>query len=194
MGRPSKLRDSQWDQIGKRLLQGEKAAELAREFGISKASISTRFSERLGTVREVAHQIVETDKRVAALPIADQIAARSLADELRAISSHLAGAAKYGAATAHRLAGIANAKSAEIDDAEPLNEASRNAIKDIAVLTHTANQASEIALNLLKANKDSIDDLNRRELEKADAHEKAAVLVPDDDMEAANAYMQLMKG
>lgn len=194
MGRPSKLRDHQWEQIGKRLLQGEKAADLAREFGVSKTAISTRFSERMGTVKEIAQQVVETERRVESLPIADQIAVRTLADELKAISTHLAGAAKYSASTAHRLAALANAQMDQIDDSKPLAKEGVDAIKSIAVLTDTANRAAEIPLNLLKANKDSIDDLNRRELDKAEAHEKATAVVPDDDMEAAAAYQQLMKG
>lgn len=167
MGRPSKLTDLQWEKIGKRLLAGEKASALAKEFGVSKTAISVRFSERIETVKEVAQQIVATEQRMAQLPVADQIAARSLADELKAISVHLAGAAKFGAATAHRLAGIANMKVAEIDDAAPLDEDSLKALKGIAALTHTANQASEIALGLLKANKETVDKVNEQALEKS---------------------------
>lgn len=194
MGRPSKLRDHQWEQIGKRLLQGEKAADLAREFGISKTAISARFSERMGIVKEIAHQVVETERRVEALPIADQLAVRTIADELKAISMHLASAAKYGASTAHRLSALANAQIDKLDDADPLSTQGVASIKALAVLTETANRAAEIPLNLLKANKDSIDDLNRRELDKAEAQDKAAAVVPDDDMEAAAAYQKLMKG
>lgn len=82
---------------------------------------------------------------------------------MRAISGHLAGAANYGAATAHRLAGIANAKVALIDDAAPLEAKSLEELKGIAALTRMANEASHIPLNLLKANKEMIDDLNSRE-------------------------------
>lgn len=154
MGRPSKLTDLQWEMIGKRLLAGESAASLSREFGVSKASISTRFSKRIETVKSVANQIVDTDVALSKLNVSEQIAARSLADELKAISMHLAGAARYGAATAHRLSGIAHAKVAEIDDAAPLDDESRQALGDIAVLTKMANGSAEIGLNLLKANKE----------------------------------------
>ena len=67
---------------------------------------------------------------------------------------HLAGAARYGAATAHRLSGIAHNKAGEIDDAEPLDDKSRLALGDIAVLTRMANGAAEIGMSLLKASKD----------------------------------------
>lgn len=161
MGRNSKLTDKQWEAIGKRLLTGESAASLAREFSVSKASISTRFSKRSETVKSVANQIVETERSLSLLNVSEQIAARSLADELKSISTHLAGAAKFGAMTAHRLSGIAQAKALEIDDAAPLNEESVESLKGISALTRMANGAAEIGLNLLRANKESIDAMNK---------------------------------
>ena len=47
MARPSKLTDKQWEEIKSRMLHGEKAADLSREYKVSKASISERVSERL---------------------------------------------------------------------------------------------------------------------------------------------------
>lgn len=95
------------------------------------------------------------------LNVSEQLAARSLADDLKAISQHLAGAARFGAMTAHRLSGIAQGRVAEIDDAAPLDEKSRATLGDIAVLTKTANGAAEIALNLLRANKEAVDSMSK---------------------------------
>lgn len=160
MGRPSKLTDAQWAQIRKRLLAGEKAADLAREYRVSPAAISTRVSKRIETVKTVANQLVAAEQALRSLPIAEQIETVSLADDLRAMSTHLAGAGKFGAATAHRLSGIANAKVQEIDDASPLNAESLESLKGVAVLTRLANDASTIAVNLLAANKDMVKELN----------------------------------
>lgn len=169
MARPSKLTDAQWDKIGQRLLKGEKAADLAREYGVSKTRISVRFSDRIETVKEVAKQIVVTERRVAALPMADQIAARTLADELKAISLHMASAAKYGAATAHRLKAISNSQVDKIDDADPLNADGIETLKKIAALERTANEAAELPMGLLKANQATIDAMNRPEQEDVPA-------------------------
>jgi hypothetical protein len=158
MGRPSKLTDAQWESIGKRLLAGEAASPLAREFGVSKAAISQRFSKRIEAVKSVANQIVDTETALAKLNVSEQMAARSLADDLKTISMHLAGAARYGAATAHRLSGIANAKVAEIDDAKPLDDQSRLALGDIAALTKMASSAAEIGISLLKTAKEGGDE------------------------------------
>lgn len=46
-------------------------------------------------------------------------------------------------------------KVAEIDDAAPLTEDSVQSLKGIAVLSRMANEASEIGVNLLRANKDA---------------------------------------
>lgn len=162
MARPSKLTDKQWETIGKRLLDGDSNAALAREFKISPAAISIRFSKRTEQVKTVANQIVETDRALSLLNVSEQIAAVTLADQLKAISTHLAGAGKFGAMTAHRLSGIAQSKSLEIDDSAPLTDTSRDSLRDIAVLTKMANDASDIGVNLLKANKEHIDDMNKR--------------------------------
>lgn len=163
MARPSKLTDAQWEKIGKRLLDGESASSLAREFGVGKATISERFANRLKTVKEAANQIVAAESTLGKLNVSEQIAARSLADRLKAISGHLAGAAEFGAATAHRLAGIANAKLQQVDDSQPLSEESRTALTDVAALSKMANEASQIGMNLLKANQEAVDEANRRD-------------------------------
>lgn len=98
---------------------------------------------------------------MALLNVSEQMAARSLADDLKSISEQLAGAARYGASTAHRLAGIANGRVAQIDDAKPLDEAGVAELKGIAVLTRMANESSEIGINLLRANKETIDEMNK---------------------------------
>lgn len=161
MGRPSKLSDAKWEELKQRLAKGEKAADLAREYNVSKAAISTRVSKRIETIKTVANQIVTAEEALSSLSISEQLLTVSLANDLRAISTHLAGAAKFGAATAHRLNGIAHSKVQEIDDAAPLDAGSLDALKGVAVLTKLANDASQIGVNLLAANKDMIKEANQ---------------------------------
>jgi hypothetical protein len=163
MGRTSKLTEKQWESIGKRLLDGESARSLGREFGVAESAIRKRLSAQVGQVKTVANQLVETERAFNALPISAQISARTLANRLLAISDHLAGAAEYGAATAHRLSGIAHMKANEIDDAKPLDAESLESLRGIAALTKMANDASEIGVNLLRANKEAVDGLSKPE-------------------------------
>ncbi|HQX61204.1 MAG TPA: helix-turn-helix domain-containing protein [Burkholderiaceae bacterium] len=159
MGRPSKLTDAQWSEIQRRLLAGEKQAALAREFGISKAALGERVSKRTETIRTVAKDIVRAEIALHKLPVSEQFMAVTLAEELKAISGHLAGAARFSAATSHRLAGIANARVQEVDDVN-LTDESELTLKSLAVLQRMANDASVIPLNLLAANKALVERNN----------------------------------
>lgn len=154
MGRPSKLTPGQWDQIGKRLLAGEKARVLAREFGIAESTIRERFSEINGKVKDAANQLLAAEGAMAALPLSAQISAINLAAHLRSISTHLASAANNGAMVAHRLSGIALQQVEKVDDAEP--EKSIDALKRIGALTRLVNESADLGLNLLSANKERI--------------------------------------
>lgn len=180
MGRPSKLTDRQWEEIGKRLLAGEKAAKLAKEFGVARATISERFSDSVRNVKTVANQLVAADQALKELPLSEQVSAISLAQDLIAMSNHLAGAGKYGAATAHRLSGIAHMKVQEIDDAKPLDDKSIEALKGVAVLTKLANESSQIAVNLLAANKETIQRMREGETgDKADLLREIQAALPN---------------
>ncbi len=189
MARPSKLTDVQWEQIGKRLLGGESASALAREFGVSKTRVSERFSKRNETVKAVANQLVDAQSALSRLNVSEQLAALSLADELRAISKHLASAAKFGAMTAHRLSGIANAQVALVDDAQP--EQSMEALSRIGVLTKMANSSAEIGLNLLRANKETVEEANKRDAAMVEATHAP---LPPDPIDAARVYQRLING
>jgi hypothetical protein len=158
MARKSPLTDKQWKEIERRLLAGEKGRRLAAEFGVSDTAIRKRFSLQTKLIKEVANQIVETEHAFKSLPISSQISARTLADELLAISTHLAGAAKYGAMTAHRLSGIANQQVDKIDESNPAGDP--EVLQGIAALTKMANDSSVIGMNLLNANKETVKDLN----------------------------------
>ena len=160
MGRPSKLTEKQWDEIARRHVDGEAARSLAREFGVSEAAIRKRVGTQTSQIKAVANQLVATEAAFNALPVSAQISAQNLANKLRSISDHLANAANYGAATAHRLAGLAHARVQEIDDAAPLDAKSLESLKGVAVLTKMSNEAAATGLNLLNANKETVKSLD----------------------------------
>ena len=163
MARPSKLTPDQWKEVERRLpIEG--ASALAREFGISEAGIRKKFgsnqtiSSKSSKVRDVAHKLADAHTALAELPVRQQYIAVSLAEKLRNISDNLAAAASYGAQTAHRLSALANSEVAKVDDAEPL--ASVENLKGVAALTKLANESATIALNLLNANKETVQRIN----------------------------------
>ncbi|TAL90917.1 MAG: Hin recombinase [Candidimonas sp.] len=174
MGRKSSLTPEQWVEIERRVVvDGESINSLSVEFGINESSIRRKIkpnkAERQNgqkPLQVLAHNKVQAEREVqriaeqiAELPLARQQIVSDLAKKLTSISEHLAGAAEFGAKTAHRLAGIANSQIDLIDDAEP--ERSVESLKRISVLTKMANESSEIGVNLLRANKETVDELNK---------------------------------
>ena len=175
MARPSKLSPEQWREIERRSAEGESTASLAKEFGVGRSTISDRVSGVSDRVRETARQIADAQSALAALPVAQQYTALSLAEKLRNISGSLASAAELGAATAHRLHALANSEVAKVDDAEPM--ASLDSLRNVGVLTKLANDSSHIALNLLAANKDRVKAAEDAEAQ-AEQAVTAVALVP----------------
>ena len=154
MPRPSKLTPDQWREIERRLNVGDSASELAREFGVHPAQITRRITQVSQNVRNVAKSLASAQNALAELPVAQQYAAVSLAEKLRGISHSLASAAELGAKTAHRLHSLANSEVNKVDDADPL--ASIESLKGVGILTKLANDSSQIAVNLLSANKEAM--------------------------------------
>lgn len=163
MGRPSKLSDAQWERIAERLSRGEKAADLAREYKVSPATISNRVSksakERTGRVETVANQLVTAEQALKALSVSEQAQALELKTRLLAISRHIAAAAENGSAVAHRLSALAASTVQKIDDAEPLETVRE--LKTVSALLRVANEAAHIPMNLLAANKDTAKNLDK---------------------------------
>lgn len=179
MGRKSFLTPDQWIEIERRhVVDGESINSLASEFGVNESSVRRKIKPNKAespngknTLAVIAREKVNADAesrriadQIAELPYAKQQIVSDLARKLTNISHHLCGAAEFGAATAHRLAGIANGRVAQIDDAAPLDEAGVAELKGIAVLTRMANESSEIGINLLRANKETIDGINKAEI------------------------------
>lgn len=153
-GRPSKLSDREWAEIGRRLASGEKAPDLAKEFKISRPSIIARFSDKVMEIRNTAEMLASVETKIEKMPLSDAMSVRSLADQLKGISRHLAKAAESGARVSNTLSDIAekhaNRLALRVDEEGGLM---LEELKPVAALIQTANQASTIGMGLLAANK-----------------------------------------
>jgi len=154
MARPSKLTDKQWEEIKSRMLKGEKAADLSREYGVSKTSISERLSKRVETMKAVSNQLVSAEQNLKALPVSEQVTVLNFVDDLKAISLNLASAGKFGAINANRLSGMANAQLNTITDESLTTGDGLVTLKMVGALQDLANEASKVPLGLLNANKE----------------------------------------
>jgi transposase-like protein len=174
MGRKSSLTAEQWVEIERRhLVGGESINALATEFGVNESSIRRRIKPSraqspsgknpLEALAQEKARVDEESKRITAkiaeLPIANQLIVSDLARKLTNISEHLGSAAEISAASSHRLSILANQQLEKVDDVNPLSTAAQ--LKTFEVLQKMANGASEIPMNLLRANKDMIESMNR---------------------------------
>lgn len=165
MGRKSKLTLDEWHDIRRKIdEEGASVADLAVEYNISTRQIYDQMS-RMEKIKKVAQQIVKVDREVSLLPISAQIEAYSLAARLKDISYNLTSAANYSAATAHRLAALANQQLQKIDESDIAE--STETIKYVAGLQKLANESATIPTNLLNANKEMVRDMNTDREEEA---------------------------
>ena len=174
MGRKSSLTDDQWIEVERRhLVDGISINALAQEFGVNESSIRRKLkpnkAEAPNTkkdLRVIAEKMVQADatnKHIAelfgALPQGQQRIVSELARKLSNVSEHAASAAEFSAASMHRLSMLANQQLELVDDVDPLKSIKR--LQVAALLQGHANAASSIPMNLLRANKEAIDDMNR---------------------------------
>lgn len=174
MGRKSSLTPEQWVEVERRhLVNGDSINALAAEFGVNESSVRRRIKpnraespSRKNPLHELAEEKVRIDaeskrvsEQIASLPYANQLIVSDLARKLTNISEHIGSAAEISAASAHRLSILANQQLELVDDVNPLRNTVQ--LQAAALLQKMANGASEIPLNLLRANKDAIEDMNR---------------------------------
>jgi transposase-like protein len=174
MGRKSSLTPEQWVEVErKHLVDGVPINALAAEYGVNESSIRRKIKPKnpgapggkhpLHALAEEKARVDAESKRITAkiaeLPIANQMIVSDLARKLANISEHIGSAAEISAASSHRLSILANQQLDLVDDVNPLSTALQ--LKTFEALQKMANGASEIPMNLLRANKDMIESMNR---------------------------------
>ena len=155
MGRPSKLSDAQWEDVKRRLAQGESVRALAREYNVSPGRISS-VSKKASEIISVANQMVTAEKNLRSLTVPEQRSAIGIANELMAISQNLARAGSIGAANSKRLQELAEEEIATVDMSN--REHAVEVLKGVNVLTRMANDSANIGLSLLAANKERMKE------------------------------------
>jgi transposase-like protein len=174
MGRKSSLTPEQWAEIERRhLVDGVSINALAAEFGVNESSIRRKIKPSKAAspggkspLHVLAEEKVRTDAeskritaQIAGLPQAQQVIVSDLARKLANISEHIGSAAEISAASAHRLSMLANQQLEKVDDVNPMESAAQ--LQAAAALQKMANSAMEGPMNLLRANKEMIEDMNK---------------------------------
>lgn len=163
VARPSKLSPDQWAEIERRLAAGEQASALAREFGVSPASVSVRVTKNSETIRKTAHLLATAQNALAQLPVPQQYAAMNLAEKLRGISVSLCSAAEHGARTAQRLQALAHEHLQQVKAGQRLDGEATEVLRGVHALTRVANDAASIPMSLLANNREAVRALHEGE-------------------------------
>lgn len=154
-GRPSKLSDFQWAEIGRRLAlggDGNTVSDLSKEFKVSKSTISQRFSKRVENIQVLATTLATTEKAIEALPFSERCSVRTLADQLKGIAGSLATAAAANAKVSEILAEAAKQQAGRIVTENGYIDVEQ--AKATAALVGISNEAGKLGMGLLTANKD----------------------------------------
>lgn len=154
MGRPSKLTEAKWDELQRRLLVGEKASALAKEYGVSKSAISKRTTQPVEKVKAVVNQMLKAESAMRALPVSQRNQAVDLLDELRHLSLSAAAVARLGMQNAHRMAGIAQGVAQRVDDADPALKSALE-LKTLEWLGEIIRTHAAPGMQLLASNKEA---------------------------------------
>jgi predicted DNA-binding protein YlxM (UPF0122 family) len=161
MGRLSVISDKQWQTIESRVLSGESIRSVAKDYHVSEGTIRSRINTQTKPIKNIANQLASAELALESMPINTQVKIRTLADELKDISHHLASTARLGVMTANRLATIANVTAEKINEDNPIE--SEEAIKVVKVLGGMVNEHTHAAISLMNSNKEQVVKLSMPE-------------------------------
>jgi hypothetical protein len=153
MGRPSKLSQPQVIEIGRRMAAGEATRALAREFRVGEATLRRIFSAQAPIIQDVARRLSTAELDLSRLPVTAQKSARTLADQMVAVGSHLWNGAENGAKTFEILTSKAVRRAEALGEDFTEDGEGREELKIINALNTAGNEAIKTAVALVNANK-----------------------------------------
>lgn len=156
MGRPAKLDEKDWKEIERRyIVESESARSISKDFSVSESAIRQRFSAQRAEIKSVANQVIEAEQALYSLGVTAQVTAQQLINEMRAISGHIASAAKHNAHTASLFSQMANRQALALaSKAEQDIEAVRNTV----VMIDASNKSAQIGIELIRLNKEQAQE------------------------------------
>jgi len=159
MAKHRKIKEYDWPEIRKKLLEGQTYRSVADDYGVTMAAIHKTMGNQVNQVRDAALSIVNAEYKLKQMPIDAEYDARALARELIAISDYLARSAKQGAMTSEKLSAIALLKSQGLD----VDNLELEQLREIAALQDVANKSASTAIELLKITKGKEETMPERQ-------------------------------
>jgi len=191
MGRKSKTTPQQDQKLIERHLAGESIRSLAKEVGISEASLRAKISAQATEIKDVANQLVATEKSLKALPWHSQNLARSRAALMAAIEDNVFAGIVNGSASFVKLTSMANTELLKVDESDLLSDDSKARLSMVAGLNKMANETVAPAMSIVNGNKERLTRvLAEAEVIENDPQNIGSMSVLD----AAKAYQDFVSG
>lgn len=203
MGRKSALTDDEWVKAIRRVLvDGESVNSVAKDLGINEATLRRKIKpnksegdKQSKSLKELAigktiaeSALKQITEEIAELPVASQRIVSDLSTKLTNISKHLATSAEHGAMASSKLNLMMysevqrfqdGAEAAIMAGVSPMTEESVVNLKGISALSRLANLSAEIGINLLKANKEAIDGMNKPQEDQSSFLRELSAMLPN---------------
>ena len=190
MGRKSKTTPEQDQRLIERHLAGESIRSLAKESGISEASLRAKISAQAKEIKNVSNQIVATEKAIQALPWHAQNLARNRAALMSVIEDNVFAGMVNGSAAFVKLTSMANTELLKVDETDLLSDDSKTRLSMVAGLSKMANETVSPAMAMVNGNKDRLTrKLEEAEVVEADVKE----IIGMDVRDAAKAYQDFIQ-
>ena len=157
MGRKSKTTPEQDQRLIERHLAGESIRSLAKEVGISEASLRAKISAQSSQIKNAAQHIVQAERALTNMTISAQITARTIASKMLRTLDMVATGNELMGGSYMRLAMAHNAQAQKIDEADPLGgEGSAKALLAMSALGKLATQAAEVPIAFARVMKEGL--------------------------------------
>ena len=151
--------------------------QLAIQFGVSPATMTRWLQgpEERKRNQDLAAKIVAAEREIESLSPVDQVAVRSLAEQMKFTSRQMMSAAENGSAVAARISKLAHRFVGQLDEIDD-PKAFMHLLSEIMAMLKTSNEAAKIPQAMLQVNREmaardaelesaqAIDELTREQL------------------------------
>lgn len=149
MGRKATFTEAQKVEIQRRISNGEKMSDLAKEFKVNKSQMTRHFSQPVAKIETIANQVLETEREIKGLNISQQLLLADRINHLRLRNELLEEGAHHQAFVYKKLSLAARNKADGMDlSAEQLNEEELSSLMKLGM---TANTFAKVSIDMKKA-------------------------------------------
>lgn len=149
MGRKATFTEAQKVEIQRRISNGEKMSDLAKEFKVNKSQMTRHFSQPVAKIETIANQVLKTESEIKGLNISQQLLLADRINHLRLRNELMEEGAHHQAFVFNKLSLAARNKAENMDlSGEVIDE---EGISSLMKMGMTANTYAKVSIDMKKA-------------------------------------------